>query len=249
MAFTRAIVFWLPLLAFGCVAQAPVSAPLPLRHMATPEDAARAVRQWQQLKNPDAPLVRLEVVEIDARIGLFAAIFDWEERWWGGACFVRVASGGNEIHELEEPTEQSLLSIRAFSLRGHVHPCVEILGKTHMGNGSLYLYELTAEKPRLLLETACIDFHVSDWEVLENGALERSYIDLNLDGADDVLLVGMAEVRQRIRMIDDVGVEYFEPGPFGPVKEPVRKAFAYSLGTGRFDELKSWRLGPPSYHD
>lgn len=235
------------LLLAGCVKQAgQVDGAPASQQRASVEDAARAIRGWQAQRNPEAQLVRLEVVTIDAQTGWFAALYDWQEGWWGGVCFLRASGQRLDFFELTEPTEQSMHTIRTVNLRGFPLPVVEVLGKTHMGNGSLYLYELHEEKPRLLLDTCAVDFH-QDLDVLSNGVLERAYCDINVDGFDDLLLTGVAQVSPREYEVDEDGQEYCVARP--TYNESVRKAFAFSPASRTFRELSALRLGPPRYHD
>lgn len=237
------------LLLAGCVKQAgQVNGAPSSQQRASVEDAARAIRGWQAQRNPEAQLVRLEVVTIDVQTGWFAALYDWQEGWWGGVCFLRASGQQLDFFELTEPSEQSMHTIRTVNLRGFPLPVVEVLGKTHMGNGSLYLFELEDGKPHLMLKTRAVDFN-HGWEVLVNGLLERDYRDLNNDGFDDLVLTGTALLREQVREVDDGGTEYFVEGPTWPEKEVVRKAFIFNAAPRAYDELVDRRLGPPWYHD
>lgn len=247
----RALLILLPLLLAACVKQEPTELHIPSvppSQRATIDDATLALRQWNAAKYPEDPFERVEVVRVDATLGWFAAIYDWDDRWWGSACFMRIQDGRiAALEEIPDLTEQSMYSIRPVTLQGFETPVVEILGKTHMGNGSIYLFELTSGKPHLMLKTCAVDFN-QGWEVLANGVLERDYCDLNSDGKSDLVMSGVALLREQIREVDDGGTAYYVEGPTWPGKELVRKAFVFNPLKGSYDELVSWRTGPTWYH-
>jgi hypothetical protein len=232
------LTLFLFLFASGCVSQRSSlnqTIASPAQGFPTLSEAKNLISRWQDEHYPrNVPLQRLECSR--------------DDRWWGtGVVFCVQDDRISTVCELEEMSGAFVQSIRSLSLRGFVNPLIEVLDSSHRGNGSLFLYELVDNHARLLLKTCAVDFE-HDWEVLQGGVLERSYCDLNFDGYTDVVLYGTALLGERIRNVDDGGTIYYEQGPTWPEQESVQKAFVYSPSSRRFEELRSWRLGPERYH-
>ncbi|QQR54898.1 hypothetical protein IPG41_07020 [Candidatus Peregrinibacteria bacterium] len=117
-----------------------------------------------------------------------------------------------EIHWLnmsEKPSEQSILSAEFVNLEGFANPFIEVYGKTHMGNGNLYLYEIEGDNLIRRLSLPAYDIHHEYdsseenaekygysicSEVFKNGQLSSKYEDVNNDGISDLTLQGSIEV-------------------------------------------------------
>ena len=137
---------------------------------------------------------------------LYVVRYDWQKNWWGDWTVVSVPySGGldwaatldagrsiTDRYGQMLPNGQSIYSVRCLWLEGQHNPFVEIIGTTHMGHGSIYLYELDVQQHtlRLTLTTFVLDRHRDNTLIKNDGVLERSYRDLNRDGYTDVAFTG-----------------------------------------------------------
>ena len=184
----------------------------------------------------DKDLTRVVVFPTRGSDECFVAICDTQFQWWGRFECVRVRDGqvGPAAQADVVPTEQSIRSVRAF-----VDPLlgvtlVEVLGITHMGNGSCYLYEWKDNALRLLLETSAVDCHDNGW-LIRGGVLKRQYADLNGDGHTDVVFSGIIDKTDEVQNEELV------------VRCHVRqKVFHWDATRRRFVEDESRRLGPKS---
>jgi hypothetical protein len=142
-------------------------------------------------------LRRVEVSPIPGHPGLFVALMDVKPRWFGDwACFA--FEGGRivwraTVREADATTTPAIESVRGRLLRGVGGPIVEVVTRTHMGNGELVLYELSDKELRCVLRTSVLDVHWGDGLVIRGGVLSVSYVDVNADGCDDVVLDGMVD--------------------------------------------------------
>lgn len=201
-----------------------------------------------------APIVYTEVCTVPYPLervnneDIYIIRYDWERGWWGrwgvfgvthGIDIRWVASidakdsvanqwGGHE------PGGQSIYSIRAIWLEGQPNPIVEIIDTTHMGHGSIYLYELDAVKHtlRLLLTTKVMDRHEDNDLIDGGGVLDISYRDINRDGYTDVMFTGSATCSIE-------GIEYNENGEasatWGPDHQiALRKTYLWSTDNDLF---------------
>ncbi len=92
-------------------------------------------------KKYNAPIERLKVVEFSPTTKVLW--FDWELRWWGSFNVVEISADGEPIYWydiLQPPTAQSIERVRVLHLNGR--PWLEVIDRTHQGNGMLYLYEV-----------------------------------------------------------------------------------------------------------
>ena len=167
-----------------------------------PETAGGAVRDWHRRLDPE-PLVRVEITPIAEHPGLFAARCDFESDWWGFFGVYHLTDGRVDWQAgtTDEPDEQSIHRVRTLRLPNVGGPVIEVLGKTHRGNGYLYLYELRGRQLSLLLKTRAVDFHVSDGETFRDGHLAPEYRDVNGDGEIDLVLSGELEAWDEDREI------------------------------------------------
>lgn len=161
-----------------------------------------------------SPDDRIDIEDIQAEYAnnhsLFWSIIVNEEDWWEELRIGR--KNGTDIQWLtidERPSEQSILKVRFLQLEGFTNPILEVYGKTHVGYGSLYLYELRADHAILIFETPAVDFkadgaampenhtqygYYNCGEVFQGGILQSSYEDINNDGFADLQLSGIADM-------------------------------------------------------
>lgn len=149
-------------------------------------------RKWSPSGNH---LRRVEVVTVPGESNVFVALFDTEPKWFGRfACFAVSDGAVTWVADIDqEPDAPAMESVAALRLPGFDHPIVEILSCTHMGNGSVYVYELRSRRLRLLLETRAVDWHSADGTVFRGGILNRSYSDVDGDGISDIVLEGLED--------------------------------------------------------
>jgi hypothetical protein len=202
-----------------------------------PDLPPAAIRRWN-LRTEPTPLSRVLLGPVPGRPDLVTAICDYQDGWWGFFGVYRLSSGRVRWQAAVdvEPDEQSIHSIRGLQLQGFRNPIIEVFGKTHMGNGNLYLYELRDRTLVLLLTTRAVDFHWSDGSTFRTGLLNTGYPDLNGDGFSDVVLEGSVEERA-----GDVNAIIHS--------EPWRQVFHWDPKLGLFSEDVSSRAGVPEYFD
>jgi hypothetical protein len=186
-----------------------------------PGMAGRALRAWHDRMDSE-PLVRVEITPVSADPDLFAALCDVELDWWGYFGVYHLTDGRVDwqAEAADQPDEQSIHRIRTLRLPNVAGPVIEVLGKTHLGNGSLYLYELRGRRLSLLLKTKAVDFN-ADVEKFRDGVLHVEYRDENGDGADDVVLSGVIE-------------EWAEQEDVLVGSHPCRYVFLWDRTRGRF---------------
>ncbi len=169
---------------------------------------------------------------------LCLAICDYQREWWG-FFGVYGLEDGKIVWQAEcsdRPTEQSIRWMRGLKINGFAHPIIEVYGQTHMGNGSLYLYELVNQKLVKILQTRAVDCHLSgDGQTFKCGRLLSRYSDLNADGVADLLLTG--EIEQH-GTDDDKANEYVVLSTF-----LCQKAFLWNSASHRYEEDLSRRIG------
>jgi hypothetical protein len=159
-----------------------------------PEIAGSAVRAWHHRLDSES-LVRVEITPVAGHPDVVAALCDFELDWWGYFGVYHLTDGRVDwqAQATHVPGEHSILRVRTLQLPSVAGPVIEVLGKTHLGNGNLYLYELRERRLILLLETRAVDFHWADGETFRDGHLEPDYRDVNGDGLIDVVLSGELE--------------------------------------------------------
>jgi hypothetical protein len=155
--------------------------------------AGIAVRSWNARLQSES-ITRVEVIPFPRQPDLFAAICDYQQDWEGffGIYHFRDRMIDWEADPDVIPTEQSIHKMRVVDLSGFSTPIIEVFGRTHMGNGSLYLYELRGRKLILLLQTKAVDFNPDPLQ-FRNGLLEPTYCDVDGDGTLDLILTGTVE--------------------------------------------------------
>lgn len=140
----------------------------------------------------------------------FWAVVEWEKDWWEEIKVGMLKDGEIKWIKIEKPPhEQSILSVRFIDLKGFAHPILEIYGSTHMGNGSLHLYEVKDDQLLQIFETVAVDsYNENKWDsenyqkygygtcgqVYEGGKLFVTYPDINNDGMSDIVLEGKANI-------------------------------------------------------
>jgi hypothetical protein len=180
---------------------------------------------------------RFELLRIPGDAEVYAAICDWEVRWWGTACVFEVKDGRIVSLQNLEPTEQSMYSIRCITLKQVPEPLLEAYGMTHMGHGSYYLYRITGNHAELLIDTAAVDRH-HDRDILSGGMLRPMYHDVNGNGYTDVTLIGIRKFNENDALDRTGDWEHWEI---------IRKVFLYDPNARIFREDLQMRLGS-RYH-
>jgi len=147
---------------------------------------------------PELP--RIEVSRVESQPDLYFALCDTEDHWWGDFYCFRFAEG--RIDWLAETGERwgnecdaYGVSIRGLRLRGFEGPIVELFESSHMGNGSLKLYELRERRLHMILKTYAVGHYLGFDEdlVYPFKCLKPTYSDLDRDGYTDLTLQGTVE--------------------------------------------------------
>ena len=151
-----------------------------------------AVCEWMSCRS-EVPLAYVKASRVDGRPDLCVARCDFDKDWCGTFGCYGVADGRIvwEARPDVAPTEQSILSVRAFRIPQCKGPVIEVYGMTHCGNGSLYLYELMDRRLVLLLRTRAVDFH-ENGVTFVGGRLHVCALDLDGDRNADIRLTGAA---------------------------------------------------------
>lgn len=198
--------------------------------------AEAAIRVWNLALEPES-LSRVEIVPIPGHAEFCAAILDYLREWSGTFGVYHLLGGAVDwqAHPQEEPIEQSIHRIRCFSWPGFRGPVVEVLGITHMGNGSVYLYELRERRLELLLRATAVDFNANP-DRFRNGVLEITYESARPPSPPDVLLTGVREelAEQEERNLRSV---------------PCRRRFSWDSSSRHYREVMSERVGFPEGYD
>ncbi|MCE9582459.1 MAG: hypothetical protein K8T20_08205 [Planctomycetes bacterium] len=203
-----------------------------------------AIASWNK-KTEEAKLADVTTYPVAGRPDLVGAICDYDPGWFGFMAVYGLENGAVAWQASCEvqPGEQSVHSMRSVVLKRFANPVFEVFGKTHMGNGDLYLYELRDRKLVLILETRAVDYHTGDRYFFKDGLLSPRYRDINLDGFDDLELTGT---------VVDQGEDIYDPDPEskegfigkGPASEfPCRKVFYWDPSAGHYLEIVDYRAG------
>ncbi len=215
MKYLSALVF-----VCGCTAKASIPA----------KSTPAAIRAWNLRSEPE-PLARVETTDIPGHADLCAAICDYQLEWWGTFGVYHLNDGvvDWQAHCEQEPFEQSIHRIRAFALAGFKGPIIEVLGRTHMGHGALYLYELQGRELTLLLCTEAVDFN-ADLIQYRNGVLDITYRQHTSTSPPDVILAGeLEEHGEKEEMIFDASF--------------CRRVFIWDSSQGKYSERLGDRVG------
>lgn len=108
--------------------------------------------------------------------------------------------------------EEPYIQINFTRIKGFMNPFVEVYNSTHMGNGSLTIYELNKHIPEEVIHSIGVDNHwelremneygkVNGWDksyckdqristILRGGKTKVTYSDLNYDGIEDIVIDG-----------------------------------------------------------
>lgn len=130
----------------------------------------------------------VEVVSLcRVRPGVFAARYDTQADWFGSFVVFQTDASGTirftyDVSPL--PDEQSVFSVRVRRLKGFETPLIFVMGRTHMGNGCLYVYQLYPGQAICLMKARvfarlgdlCFDRHPA----------RLTIADVNQDGIDDI---------------------------------------------------------------
>ncbi|MBI3256018.1 MAG: hypothetical protein HYZ63_03550 [Candidatus Andersenbacteria bacterium] len=164
----------------------------------------------QTYHNSERPADGVKVQLSDDDPNLFFAIIEREKDWWENLYVGRVKQRNIEWLEVKNPpTEQSILSARFIKLKGMPYPILEVYGKTHNGNGKIYVYRINEQNLSLILSEVAVDsYNENVWrpegypqygynacgQVYQDGKLTSDYKDFNGDGMPDLLLSGTSEI-------------------------------------------------------
>ncbi len=188
-----------------------------------------AVAHWYPGKS-ERPLVHIAISPVEGQPSTYVAVYDWERQWWGTFGCFGIVDGTVAWEASGHHDEQSILSARGFVRPDFPTPLIEVMGITHMGNGTLYLYALEGRQLRRLLQTRAVDSHWGgDGLVFRDIALTVKYGDANGDGRMDVSLTGTIE---RLPEMEDPPASSW----------PCAKVFVQDA-SGAFVEDTSRRLG------
>ncbi|MGE5417001.1 MAG: hypothetical protein ACM3UZ_09590 [Acidobacteriota bacterium] len=188
---------------------------------------------------------------------IYVAVIENQKDWWEFVylCYMKDGKVAS-IKLLASPDDDAgydILSLRFAKLKGFNNSLIEIYNKTHMGNGSFYLYELNSGKPNLILDTFAVDYNyegsgyykgdVFQYNIstlIKNEKLDVQYRDMNNDGYDDVILTGIVEYYK------DSDEEWAHDVYTGELvnTEPWEKVFLYDITKNRFikDETRGRNL-------
>lgn len=195
----------------------------------------QAIREWTLRREPE-PLVRVEASRVWDVPDLYVARCDYQESWWGFfGCYA--IEGGRVVWQAsidEEPSEQSIHSVRGAACDVVGAPLIEVIGVTHMGNGSLYVYELRDRALRTVLRTRAYDGNRHEGLVFRGHTLE-----VELRGSVEIELSGT------LQRLDDDG-RLLEQWPcrkafvWDPVRRRFRQDVARRQGFDRYPESETW---------
>jgi len=189
-------------------------------------DAEQAIRAWTK-----EPLVHVDARDVRDVPGLVVARCDTQEGWWGffGCYGLKDGAVAWQATVDEEPTEQSIFSVRGWKSDIVGAPLIQVIGRTHMGNGSLYVYELRDRALRTVLRTRAYDGNCHE-------GLEFKGRCLDVEAREPRPGVLEIELRGAIQRVEDVGAA---PGETWP----CRKIFTWDARRRIFVEDVGRRLG------
>lgn len=203
---------------------------------------AEAIRAWNLTKEP-ATLEHIVVVPFSDEPSLFLARCDYQKDWWGFFGCYRYERGKITLQARvdTEPVEQSIYSVLGIRLLSFHGPLVQVIGRTHMGTGYLYLYELEDERLRLLLHTHVYDANRHDRWTFRGAVLDVAYQGRREDGTLEVELTGVVEEFPEDGDLDSASIRSW----------PCRKVFSWDQRQGQFIQDKSRQAGLDRYrhHD
>lgn len=168
----------------------------------------------------DETIKRFEACVVPGVDLVYVVIYDWDPYWWGSWAVVGVDDGtvawqaGIEGPDGGPPGDgyrdnSYIVSARALKVEGYPNPLIEVFDSSHMGNGSFNLFELKGRRLIHLFSTRAYDAHGDT--VFRGGKLNATYIDLNADGAVDIVLSGIVDFYASFdSRMDGVGAERSE---------------------------------------
>lgn len=155
-------------------------------------DLEVSVRRYVEEKYQEK-MVSLCIVPIAP--GIIAARFDWQADWWGGMAILGVDERNRVKFSYdipESPDAPTIIELRSVRLRQCERPVVLAIGRTHMGNGMLYLYELFPGRARLILSTRAVG-NFPEARFTKRVA-DLIFSDVDKDGCDDLLVTVPVEL-------------------------------------------------------
>lgn len=136
-----------------------------------------------------APLQRLKVLDYSEATKILG--FDFElsgdKSWWGSFNVIEVDEEGLPLYWYDipqRPTESGIESLRVVDLSGEKF--LEVVARSHMGNGRLYLYDLSRGSLQLMLNCRIMT-NLSSMHFLPSDT-KISYRDLDEDGDIDLII-------------------------------------------------------------
>ncbi len=208
------------------------------------------------ISNSLSPYDRLFIDDIEAEYysdhSLFWSIISREKDWWEDLHVGRKQGGVIQWLKIEKkPIEQSILSVRFVRVGGFENPILEVYGETHVGNGTLYLYEIRNTDVRQLVSVPGVVDSYPDGAmnpenvekygymqcgpIFKNGALNSEYKDLNNDELNDVYLSG------ELNMLCETNNDTDGDGHMDQVivaSKRVEKVFFWDIYSQQFQESK-----------
>jgi len=142
-------------------------------------------------KKYDSPLERFNLISFSATTKILR--FDFKltggKSWWSSFNVIEVKKDGTPLYWYDipqPPSETGIESIRVVELSGKKY--LEVIGCTHQGNGTLYLYELRRGVLRLKMSCRVMANLTLPSVRFEPRVAKVTYRDLDGDGDDDVLI-------------------------------------------------------------
>ncbi len=179
-----------------------------------------AVRSYLETKY-GASFVTFEVIRVAE--GIVTARFEWHEKWAGGMAILAVDGQGRVRFSYDIPSPPdapTVCAIRAVRLRQSDRPMVMAVGRTHAGNGMLYMYEVFQGVVRLVIETRA----VANWPTarFDQPIADVIISDVDADGCDDMLVTAPMTVEPETNPRRERYLRFFKGTRWGLEEDRAR---------------------------
>jgi hypothetical protein len=154
----------------------------------------------RQLKSLDSTVKKWDIQKSKFQKNLYFVRGTWEPHWWESLWVIKYQPNKkiDTLRFSDKVDEQSIYSFRELQIQGITHPCLEIFGQTHQGNGFYYLFEIKESIVQLIALTRAVDFNDGPPGPIKNHRLKVQYIDQNGDNIADIRLTGQATAGERL---------------------------------------------------